>query len=306
MSFSADVRANLLDISNSLKHDCCKRATLYGILYAARMFSREHIRFITSNEELSALTVKLLDSLYHIKANLYISEKKSQNTGRQSYKITVAQKKELELLFDKLRYRDDIPEYSVNEEMFKCPNCKMAFLRGIFLSCGTVSDPEKSYHLEMSFPTKDACKAVTEIFISLGAEPKTVQREKEFIVYFKNHEDISGFLGSLGASNAAFAILNKKIEREYLCNANRMRNGDMANIGKTVAAASEQINAIALLVKSGKFNELPEELQITAQIRVSNPDSPLSELAALHQPPITKSGVNHRLKKIMTFIKSGE
>ena len=132
-----------------------------------------------------------------------------------------------------------------------------------------------------------------------GLEPKMMLRRGESVLYYKDSESIENFLAYIGANTAAFTIMNKKIERELRSGANRIANGEMANIGKTVAAAADQINAINNLIRSGEIERIPEELKQTAYLRLENEDATLAALAEMHTPPITKSGVNHRLKKLV-------
>ena len=302
MSFSHETRAALAEASDSMKHDCCRRALLYGVLYSAGMFSFSRIKLVTGCQELAELTVKRLRELFSVEASLYVTEKKTGDAGeRQSYKITVAPRRELERLFTGFKYTDDDDESRVIEEMFKCPSCAGAFIRGMFMTAGTVTDPKKSYHLEMSFTSEAFAAGAAHMLTSVGLEPKHMTRKKEYVVYYKDSESIENFLCFIGANTAAFTIMNTKIEKELRSDANRLANSELANIGKTVAAAGDQITAINALRASGAIERLPEELKVTAELRLNNPDATLSQLAAMHEPPITKSGVNHRLKKIVEF-----
>lgn len=302
MSFAHETKAALVSLSEGMKHDCCKRAELYGILWAAGVFSRERLKLVTTAEPLAELAVKWLRDRYSIDGNLYITEKKSGDTDeRRSCKITVPQKRELIKLFHGFHYGEDEPEYLIKNEMMKCSGCQTAFLRGVFLTAGTVTDPAKGYHLEMSFLSEQVCERVFGMLMESGLEPKRMVRKTENVLYYKDSESIENFLAYIGATNAAFSIMNKKIERGLRSDANRIANGEYANIGKTIAAAKDQIDAIKNLKASGQIDLLPDELKITAELRIEYPDASLIRLAELHDPPITKSGVNHRLKKIVAF-----
>ena len=302
MSFAKETKTGLAELARAAKHDCCRRAGLYGILFSAGTFSRERLKLVTTSEELAELTVKWLDVQHHIEANLYITEKKSGDADeRRSCKITVPQRKELERLFAGFHYRPDEPETVLKTEMLRCVNCRSAFIRGVFLASGTITDPDKSYHLEMSFTDEVRMHAVAELLSEMELEPKHMTRKTEQVLYYKDSESIENFLVTIGATNAAFSIMNKKIERGLRSDANRLANGELANIGKTVAAAGDQIAAIHALIESGEIERMPDELRQTAYIRLENDDATLSALAALHDPPITKSGVNHRLKKILAW-----
>ena len=304
MSFAQETKASLAALSDAMKHDCCRRAALYGIMYAAGIFTRQRCKLVTSSEELASLAVKWLHDQYGIDGNLYVTEKKSGDADeRRSCKITIPQKKELERLFGGFHYSPEEPEHLIKAEMLRCQNCTGAFVRGAFLSAGTLTDPEKSYHLEMSFTTEAAADGLASLLAELSLEPKRMTRKTEHVLYYKDSESIENFLAFVGATNAAFTIMNKKIERGLRSDANRIANGELANIGKTVAAAGDQIAAIRALIDSGEIERLPDELRQTAYLRLENDDATLLQLAAMHEPPITKSGVNHRLKKIVSWGK---
>lgn len=307
MSFSHETKLALAALTDSSKHDCCKRAALYGILISAGVFTRTKCKLVTTTPELAELTVKWLRSFCQVTGNLYLTDRKSgEEDERRVSKITIPQKKELERLFAGFRYSPDQPLSDINESMFRCPNCQPAFVRGVFLSAGTVTNPDKSYHLELSLQSPELAANLASMLAGLDLEPKTMLRKNENVIYYKDSENIENFLAYIGANTAAFTIMNKKIERELRSGANRLANGELANLGKTVAAAGDQIAAINSLKASGELGKMPDELRTTALLRLEHFDATLSELAALHDPPITKSGVNHRLKKIMQFAKDAE
>lgn len=304
MSFSHDTKNALVTLSASQKHNCCRRAELYGILYSAGVFSRQRCKLVTTCRAMAELTIEWLDSLCHIKGNLYVTEHKSgEPDERSSCKITLPQRRELEALYTLFGYQPSEPEYHIKTEMFRCQGCRPAFVRGIFLSAGTITDPEKGYHLEVSLSDSERADELMRLLKENMLEAKLMQRKSEYVLYYKDSESIENFLAYIGANNAAFTIMNKKIEREIRSGANRLANGEMANITKAVAAAVDQTAAIKELISSGEIEHLPDELQKTAYLRLEHEDASLSQLASLHTPPITKSGVNHRLKKIVEWGK---
>lgn len=193
--------------------------------------------------------------------------------------------------------REDAP--ASLEEIFLCENCRRCFLRGVFIACGTVSDPAASYHLEIAIPDTESVPGMIAVMTALGLPPKATKRRGTDILYYKENEIISDFLAAIGAQNAAFEMINERIRRDFRNQANRYANCDTANINKTVSTSQMQIEAIAALRATGCLENLPDELRETARLREENPDASLAQLAALHHPPITKSGVNHRLCKIM-------
>lgn len=188
--------------------------------------------------------------------------------------------------------------------LFRCEGCRRCFLRGVFLACGMITDPSKLYQLELTMRGNDSAEDICGLLEECGFTPKRMIRRGLEIIYLKDNEAVSDFLSLIGAQKAYFELINVKIRKEFRNTANRITNCDAANITRTVSAAHSQLEAIKELRQSGHIGSLPSELYETARLRAENEDATLNELAQLHNPPITKSGVNHRLKKIMEFCGS--
>ena len=188
---------------------------------------------------------------------------------------------------------------------FLCDDCVKYFLRGVFLEFGTITNPDKSYHLELVLNNEITADSLAEVLTKYDMEPKKINRKNNYVLYYKESERIVDFLYIIGANKSAFHMMNTKIRKELRNNANRHANCDTANIDKTVSASMNHIDAINVLIANGGINDLPEELKETAYLRLDNPDITLSELAAIHNPPISKSGVNYRLKKLSEISKTG-
>ncbi len=186
-------------------------------------------------------------------------------------------------------------------ERCKCPSCLPHFIAHLFLLYGSVTDPSKRNHLEFSFETPEECDVLSEILAEQGITGRCTQRKKQYIYYLKDGETIADFLAYIGANTAAFDFMNTRIEREFRNNVNRQVNCDTANIDKALRAAEEQIAVITALKESGKLQSLPVNLHQTAQLRLQYSQMSMKELGDAHEPPITKSGVSHRLAKIMEF-----
>lgn len=181
-----------------------------------------------------------------------------------------------------------------------CEHCMSAFLRGVFLACGTVNSPDAvDYHAELLLCDVTRARAVRSALNELGCFPGVVDRPRGVGLYFKSSESIETLLVSTGATSSAFTLMNSKIERTIRNDENRATNCVAKNISKAVEASRKQIAAINALVASGMLCTLPEDVQLTARLRCENPGASLTELAALHDPPITKSGLHHRLAKIL-------
>ncbi len=217
--------------------------------------------------------------------------KKTQNPPENQEKLIGQLKKE--------GYGEPTPD-ALSEAVEGCANCAASYLRGVFLACGTVSNPDsKSYQLELTVHTPEEAEALGLLLGECGMPPKTTVRGGFPVLYYKDSASIEDFLSYIGAQKAAFELMNVKILKELRNNANRLANCDAANIDKTVSAAQLQIHAVERLEASGQIAALPDELRTTARLRLENPEATLGELASLHTPPITKSGVNHRLKKLL-------
>ncbi len=189
------------------------------------------------------------------------------------------------------------------ETHFRCDLCRANFIAGLFISFGSITDPDKQYHLEFSFETSEEQEAAAKILSDGGIFMKYGQRGERHLLYLKSSGEIEDFLAFTGATSAAFDLMNAKIVREVRGNANRQMNCDMANISKSLVAAQQYTNVIGEIFHKGLENRLPKELQETARLRCENPQASMAELGKLHNSPISKSGVKHRLDKILQFYK---
>lgn len=182
---------------------------------------------------------------------------------------------------------------------FRCENCFSAFLRGLFVACGNVTDPAKRYHLELTFKTEAERDAAHGLLAAHGMEMKKGFRKSRWLLYIKSSERIEDFFAAVGANKAAFELINSKIVREVREDANRQSNCDMANIKKSLSASKKYTDIIEKMISDGTVSRLPAELRETAMLRLENTQASMADLALLHKVPISKSGVKHRLDKIM-------
>ena len=189
----------------------------------------------------------------------------------------------------------------IDKGIFKCDDCRGAFLRGVFLRCASVNSPEKENHLEFKLANEMNADELCVFIRECGFEAKESKRKNTYIVYFKDGETIFEFLSFICANKCAFEFLNTIIEKQIRNNCNRVTNCEYANMQKTANASARQLDAILKLSENGILETLPEKLLYTAKLKLDNPDMSLSELAAIHEPPITKSCANHRLERIIVF-----
>ena len=184
---------------------------------------------------------------------------------------------------------------------FKCEACAIHFLRGLFLACGTVNDPAKSYHLELKLPDDGRAEPVHILLAEAGYEFGVTNRNNMIGLFCKSGSMIQEFLAYIGVTSGVFDFFNAQIERSIRNDENRATNCVTENISRAIRTGAKQLIAIEYLEERNLIPALPEDLQFTARLRLNNPDITLSELAELHFPPITKSGLYHRLEKIMAF-----
>lgn len=285
-SFSQEVKNEICAVKTKLS--CCRKALLYGMIFGASVYTEAELRFDTENPTVALQYARLIKEMTGWKKESDLSL--SLITGKDK----------LEQLLDSLgtSFDREVPDLS----LIRCQFCPWSFVKGVFLSCGTITSPGNSYHMEFLLRNEAWASAFADFLTELGAPPKLTERRNGLYgVYYKDSENVVDILGHFGANRAAFRLLDVKIYKDLRNNANRVANCEAANIGKTVAASNEQMRAIERIIASGKAEELPEELRQTLDLRAAFPNATLLELAAMHQPPITKSGVNHRLKRLISF-----
>lgn len=191
-----------------------------------------------------------------------------------------------------------ISEARKTNNLLKKDCCKRAYLRGAFLSTGSMSNPEKGYHLEIVCKEEERAKEIKQLAKDFEAEPKIIERKGHYVVYWKEGSQIVDMLNVMEAYVALMNFENVRILKEMRNSVNRKVNCETANINKTVNAAVKQIEDITLIQEKIGLDELPVHLQEMAYVRLQYPDAPLKELGDYLDPPVGKSGVNHRLRKI--------
>jgi len=221
--------------------------------------------------------------------------------------FTIDSAAKLDTVFATYGYdRMSILAHHVNRGVLEEECCRQSFMRGAFLAGGSVTDPEKRYHLELVTDHHSVCGEVRSLLLDMGFEPKSTSRSGNYITYFKQSEAVADFLTTIGAPVAAMEIMSAKIMKDMRSSVNRRVNCDTANVEKTVEAAQEQLEAIRRIENTVGLDSLPEKLAQTARLRVNNPDISLSELAAMCEPAVTKSCLNHRLRRLMELSHSKE
>lgn len=211
------------------------------------------------------------------------------------------------------RKKEDLgDELRMNFGKCRCDNCRVVYLRQLFNIFGSVTDPTKAYHLDLTFSNEGSCDAAEEILAEIGFDfRRTIRRDNmhnrdKYVLYIKDSSAIEDFLVAVGASSAAFELMNSKIVNEFRNSVNRQVNCDTANIEKQLAAGKKYIEAIRYLIESGRIETLSEELRETAKLRYENEQLSLTELGKLLNPPVSKSGVRHRLERILAIAEENK
>ncbi|MBO4292875.1 MAG: DNA-binding protein WhiA [Clostridia bacterium] len=283
MSFSKDLKQELSKLNNLAKKDQVKQE-LVGYLISSNttIDNKGNTRYATENEYNINRFSKLL-------SNMNIDFKIEIEGKTFAIKFNL---KETEIVTIK-NCEIFIKEDDLQEEQ------KKALIRGVFLGSGSINNPENKYHLEIVFSNKQNMNVVLQYLAEFGITFKTLKSSKKKSIYIKDGEEIANFLALIGANSSVLKFEDIRVQKEMSGKVNRLVNCKSANLNKTLNASVEQINAIKKLQKNKKFNKLDDNLKEIANLRLENPDMPLSELGKLLSNPVGKSGVNYRLKKLI-------
>ena len=297
MSFSFDTKNELCRLP--VQKLCCARAEAYGILLYCNTFSPAEVRIITENPNFAARLPRLFHRAFGVR---FDRQPEPGQAGKLIFQIT--DRRKLDGIINTLGYD---PQQNlvlhINFGILEEECCRASFLRGVFFAGGSITDPQKRYHLELTTSHLQVSRELEALLQETGFVPKAVGRSGSFVTYFKQSEHIEDFLTLIGAPVAAMEIMTAKMEKDLRNSVNRRLNCDSANLDKTVEAAQEQTEAIRRLRSAERLEQLPEKLQETARLRERNPELTLSELAMEFTPPVTKSCLNHRLRKLMELAK---
>ena len=298
ISFSASAKAEVCRILPN--RDCCALAECFGILLFSNSFTAENIKIITESREFALILPKLFKKAFNLNFDVFPS---MASPGKLIFQIIDEDK--IADVMDAFGFNPQATlALHVNLSILEDDCCKAAFLRGAFLAGGSVSDPEKGYHMEIATSHQSVARETYALMQEIvGFYPKSTQRAGGQVLYLKNSDLISDFLTFLGAPVAAMGIMEARLEKELNNKVNRRCNCDDANTSKVVEAAQEQIAAIQILKERGLLENIPGKLKQAAEAREANPVSSLSELAAMMDPPITKPAMNQRLKKLLQMAK---
>lgn len=301
ISFSGAAKAELCRCFPQKR--CCDLAQCFGVLLFCNSFGNRGIRIITESREFAQLLPKLFKKAFDLNFDIFPEDVPS---GKQIFQIT-----DLDKLSKIMRTYGFDPEDTLslhlNLPVVEDECCRSAFLRGAFLAGGSVTDPEKGYHLELTTTHQSVARETYALMEEmLGFYPKTAERAGGRVLYLKQSDRICDCLTRMGAPIAAMGIMEAKLEKELNNKVNRRCNCDDANTSKVVEAAQEQLISIRALSDAGMLEKLPAKLHSAAIARLANPEASLTELAAMMEPPISKPAMNHRLKKLIQTAKEAQ
>ena len=298
LSFSGQTKNELCRAALSRK--CCAQAEAYGVLLFCNHFSGREVRIVTESGEFLQRLIQLFRRAFRVEFDVLPGP---EERGKRTLSITAP---------DKLRricetFGADPAEmvaHHINFAVLEEDHCRLAFFRGAFLAGGSVTDPAKRYHLELATSHYYVSRELTALLLEAGFSPKETTRKSNYLTYFKQSEYIEDFLTAIGAPVAAMEVMNAKVEKHLRGSVNRRVNCDAANLDKAVEAAQEQMEAIRRLEERGMLQDLPDKLKEVVDLRAAHPEYTLAQLAELCQPPITKSALNHRLRKLVELSKA--
>ena len=293
-SFSSAAKAEICRVLPQ-KH-CCALAECFGILLFANSFSADGIKIITESREFAYILPKLFKKAFDLSFDSYPS---LEAPGKLVFQIWDGEK--IDRIMESFGFSaEDTLSLHVNLSVVEEECCRAAFLRGVFLAGGSVTDPEKGYHMELATTHQSVARETDSLMReTMGFAPKMAGRGGGQVLYLKQSELISDFLTFLGAPVAAMGIMEARLEKELNNKVNRRCNCDDANTSKVVEAAQEQLAAIRRIRESGMLEKLPEKLRQAALAREENPSASLSELAGMMEPPITKPAMGSRMKRLL-------
>ena len=298
MSYSTKVKKALSDttaleigLDGSDKktiNKCCTLSFFYGAMLYNKKLDKNTMTISLENE-------KLLEILTFIMIQHFLAKPTVKEIEKNG-------KKRFEVSFKRELIAKDLTEMFETPYEFDCKNCLSYFLRGAFLASGNITDPERDYRVEFVVGTLGQAKSIIE-YLNPYVDAKVTKRGSYYVAYIKGSERTENFSALIGAKKVAFDVIEKSIEKDKKNTLNRLCNCDSANIKKTVSASVDVRLAIKKLRDSGKFSSLPDELKKTAELREEYPDESLSSLALLYEGGISRSGLNHRMKKLIELSK---
>ena len=291
MSFSGKAKTELC--KKNIHKPCCVRAACYGFALFSRYLDDKGLVLQTER----ALVAQTAQRLFR-RLGLHGEVITKQRTESVIYEFSIKDPDEVAMLLMTFGLNGNEPQLRIDSSLFVCGECFFHFLATAFLSCGTVADPAREYSLEFASSRHAAIEDLGQLLRQRGFEPGIVERKNAQLLYFKASEQVEDLLTAMGATSASLEVMERKVYKELRNKANRIANCENANIDKIVAASGSALEAVRILREHQCFATLPLELQEVAKLREQYPEYSLAELGQLLDPPLSRAGVCHRMKKL--------
>lgn len=297
MSFSHDVKSELMSFSDTARESgemkpCCMQTETYALFLFCRSFSTKEMGIKTEHRSIAERYAAAVQDMTGHRPKL-------EQTGGGKYRVTVDDPVDRQAILSEFGYSGNEVNRRLNVNVLQDEGCRSALFRGAFLAAGTITDPEKDYHLEFVLSTKSLCLDLCNLLTEARMNPKYVQRNGANVIYFKDSESVEDLLTLMGATEATLELMGTKMYKDMRNRVNRRMNFENANSSRTFNAAYKQIEAIRYIEQKRGLESLQPELRELAKLRLENADYSLKELGENLSAPISRSGVNHRLQKIM-------
>ncbi len=301
MSFAGEIRDELSRVECDCKD--CKRAELSALVrIEGRLSANYRLELTTETASVARLIVALIHDIYGLKTE--ITTRRSVLHKSYNYLITVPSQIGLEDALKDLGIISDAGlELGVPHELLLKPCSRAAYLRGAFIGGGFIADPRGDFHFELTTDHEPLAYGLAELLNTIEIPAKVAKRRGSFIIYLKGADHIADFLGVTGAHRGVLAMENVRVTKSVRNDVNRRLNAEMANQAKSIDAAMEQIRSIQILMDARGLDSLPPALQDLAILRLKHPDVSLRELGELAKPPLSKSAVYHRIRRIEALAK---
>jgi DNA-binding protein WhiA len=301
LSFSAATKNELARVYS--RSPCCRLAELAAILRMNGRFSRERLkareddglRITTENAAVARKVLSLLKSHGDIRGEALV-QRNVRLRKNNVYLLHISSQPGVRELLARLGTMG--AKHGLPKQLLKKECCRRAYLRGVFLGAGSVNNPEGAYHLELSCEDRILGEEICRLMCKMDLPAKISERKSKQIIYLKGSEEIVRFLSIVGAHEALLSFENTRIYKDMRNQVNRLVNCETANLHKTVNASVRQLENIKLISEALGFDQMPPSLRVVAELRAQHPDACLQELGKLVEPPLSKSGINHRMRKI--------
>lgn len=300
MSFSSDTKNELCRAEDA---SCCRRAECYGLFLFGHSFSSAGVSLTTENQAAARRAAEFAAEATGTVMEV-VPQKTRAGSDAAAYTVSAADAGQAAGMLQALGHSGHEVSLHINLANLENDCCFAAFLRGVFLACGTVISPESEYRLEFSVPFMNLANDLSALIRDsavLGFMPGITRRKGGFVVYVKGARRVADLLTLLGAPEASMELVQVRMLKDLRNKLNRKTNFETANLEKTASAAAQEALAIEKIRRRGKLRELPDDLRKLASLRLRNPEMSLRDLGRRLTPPLSRSGVHHRLRRIVEY-----